>query len=83
MHMIEKPEGVHNINARLFSISFPHVCSLQELAVELINFDYSSAEYRVTAIILGISNYRLSLRPVRSDVQMEKPKNFYEYQIFQ
>ena len=73
--MIEKPEGVHNINTKLFSVSFPQLCSLQELALESTKFDYSSAEYRVTAIILNIANYRL-FRPVRSDVPGEKPKNF-------
>ena len=73
--MIEKPEGVHNINTKLFSISFPQLRSLQKLALESTNFDYSSAEYRVIAIILDIANYRL-FRPVRSDVPAEKPKHF-------
>ena len=73
--MIEKPEGVHNINTKLFSISFPQFRSLQKLALESTNFDYSSAEYRVIAIILDIANYRL-FRPVRSDVPAEKPKHF-------
>ena len=59
--MIEKPEGVHKINTKLFSISFPQLRGLQELALESTNFDYSSAEYRVTAIILDIANYRLDL----------------------
>ena len=66
--MIEKPEGVHKINTKLFSISFPQLCGLQELALESTNFDYSS----VTAIVLDIANYRL-FRPVRSDVPAEKP----------
>ena len=65
--MFEKPEGVHKINTKLFSTTFPQLCGLQELALESTNFDYSSAEYRVTAIILDIANYRL-FRPVRSDV---------------
>ena len=39
------------------------------------HFDYSSAEYRVTAINLDIANYSL-FRPVRSDVPAEKPKHF-------
>ena len=73
--MIEKPEGVHKINTKLFSISFPQLRGLQELALESMNFDYSSAEYRVTPIILDIANYRL-FRPVRSDVTAEKPKHF-------
>ena len=73
--MIEKPEGVHKINTKLFSISFPQLRGLQELPLESTNFDYSSGEYRVTAIILDIANYRL-FRPVRSDVPAEKPKHF-------
>ena len=73
--MIEKPEGVHKINTKLFSISFPQLRHLQELALESTNFDYSSVEYRVTDIILNIANYRL-FRPVRSDVPAEKPKHF-------
>ena len=73
--MIEKPEGVHKINTKLFSISFPQLRCLQELALESTNFDYSSAEYRVIAIILNIANFRL-FRPVRSDVPAEKPKHF-------
>ena len=73
--MIEKPEGVQKINTKLFSISFPQLRCLQELALESTNFDYSSAEYRVTAIILNIANYRL-FRLVRSDVPAEKPKHF-------
>ena len=73
--MTEKPEGVHKINTKLFSISFPQLRHLQEPALESTNFDYSSAEYRVTAIILDIASYRL-LRPVRSDVPAEKPKHF-------
>ena len=73
--MIEKPEGVHKINTKLFSISFPQLRGLQELALESTNFDYSFAEYRVTAIILDIANYRL-FRPVKSDVPAEKPKPF-------
>ena len=73
--MIEKPEGVDKINTKLFSTSFPQLRGLQELALESTNFDYSSAEYRVTAIVLDIANYRL-FRPVRSDVPAEKPKHF-------
>ena len=73
--IIEKPQGVHKINTKLFSVSFPQLCCLQELALESTNFDYSSAEYRVTAIILDIANYRL-FRPVRSDVPAGKPKHF-------
>ena len=73
--MTEKPEGVHKINTKLFSISFPQLRCLQELALESTNFDYSSAEYRVIAIILDIANFRL-FRPVRSDVPAENPKHF-------
>ena len=73
--MIEKPEGVHKINTKLFSISFPQLCCVQEFALESTNFDNSCAEYQVTAIILEIANYRL-FRPVRSDVQADKLKHF-------
>ena len=66
---------VYKINTKLFSISFPQLRCLQELALESTNFDYSSAEYRVIAIILDIANFRL-FRPVRSDVPAEKPKHF-------
>ena len=79
--MIEKPEGVHKINTKLFSISFPQLRCLQELALESTNFDYSSAEYRVIAIILDIANYRL-FRPVRSDVPAENPKHFMKINFF-
>ena len=72
--MIEKPEGVHSINTKWFSISFPQLDALQELVLEPTNFDYSSAEYRVTVIILDIANYRL-FTSVRSDVPEKKPKN--------
>ena len=73
--MTEKPEGVHKINTKLCSISFPQLRCLQEFAPESTNFDYFSAEYRVTAIILDIANCRL-FGPVRSDVPAEKPKHF-------
>ena len=79
--MIQKPEGVHNINTKLFSISFPQLRSLQELALESTNFNYSSAEYRVTAIILDIASYRL-FRPLRSDVPAEKPKHLMKIIFF-
>ena len=72
---IEKREVVHKINTKLFSISFPQLRHLQELALESTNFDYSSAEYGITAIILDIANYRL-FRPVTSEVPAEKPKYF-------
>ena len=72
--MIQKLEGVHNINTKLFSISFPQLLSLQELALEPTNFNYSSTEYRVTAIVLDIANYSL-FSPVRGDVPAEKPNN--------
>ena len=73
--MIEKPEDVHKINTKLFSISFPQLCCIQKLDLESTNFDYSSAEYRVIAIILNIANFRL-FKPVRSDVPAEKLKHF-------
>ena len=81
LDMIEKPEGLHNNNIKLFSISIPQLRSLQELALESTNFDYSSAKYRATAIILDIANYRL-FRPVRSVVPAEKPKHFMKTKFF-
>ena len=39
--MTEEPEGVHNINTKLFSTLFPKLRSPQELALESTNFDYS------------------------------------------
>ena len=79
--MIEKPEGVLKINTKLFSISFPQLRCLQELSLESTNFDHSSAEYRVIAIILDIANFWL-FRPVRSDVPAEKPKHFMKIKFF-
>ena len=69
--MIDQSEGVHHI--RLFSMSIPEICHLQQLALESTNNDNFSAEYTATAIILDIAQHRL-FRPVRSDVQVEKPK---------
>ena len=37
--MIEKPEGVHKINTKLFSISFPQLHCLQELSLESIQYN--------------------------------------------
>ena len=73
--MIEKREGVHSINTKSFSISFPQLCSPRTCS-GVNSFDYSSAEYGVTAIIiLDTANYRL-FRPVRNDFLVEKPKYF-------
>ena len=73
--MIDQPEGVHKIKTHLFSMSLPQLSSLQEIALESTNTEFSSAEYRVTSIILDISHYRL-FKPVKSDVPAEKPKYF-------
>ena len=73
--MIDQPEGVHKIKTHLFSVSLPQLSSLQEIALESTNTDFSSAEYRVTSIILDISHYRL-FKPVKSDVPAENPKRF-------
>ena len=72
--MINQPDGVHKINTILFSVSFPQLRVLQELALESNNYDFSSAQYRIVAIILDIANYRL-FKPVRSDVPVDPPKN--------
>ena len=63
---IDQPQSVHKIKTMLFSISTPKLRELQSLAQESTNYDYESAEYRVTAIILD-TQYRL-FRPVHSDL---------------
>ena len=73
--MIDQPEGVHKIKTHLFSMSLPQLSFLQERALESTNTDFSSAEYRLTFIILDISHHRL-FKPVKSDVPAEKPKHF-------
>ena len=73
--MIDQPEDVHKIKTHLFSISLPQLSSLQEIALESTNTDFSSVEYRVTSIILDISHYRL-FKPAKSDVPAENPKHF-------
>ena len=72
--MIDQPEGVHQINTILFSVSIPQLRVLQELALESDNYDFSSAEYRVVAIILDTANCKL-FKPVRSDVPADPQKN--------
>ena len=73
--MIDQPEGVHIIKTHLFSMLLPQLSSPQEIALESTNTYFSSAEYRVTSIILDISHYRL-FKPVKIDVPAEKPKHF-------
>ena len=75
MDMIDQPEGVHKTKTHLFSVSLPQLSSLQEIALESTNTDFSSAENRVTSIILDISHNRL-FKSVKSDVPAEKPKHF-------
>ena len=48
---IDQPEGIHKIKTTLFSISLPKLRELQSPRIH--KFDYESAEYRVTAIILA------------------------------
>ena len=73
-----QPEGVHKIKTTLFSISLPKLRGLQSLAQESTNYDYESAEYRVTAIILDTAKYRL-FRPVRSDLLItDANETFYQ-----
>ena len=64
---IDQPQGVHKIKTTLFSVSLPKLRELQSLALESTNYDHESAEYRVTAIIVDTSQYRL-FRPVRRDI---------------
>ena len=44
-------------------MSLPQLSSLKEIALQFTNTDFSSAEYRVTSIILDISHYRLFKPP--------------------
>ena len=73
--MIGQPQGVHKIKTTLFSISLPKLRELQSLALESTNYDYESAEYRVTAIILDTAHYRL-FRPIRSDISTDAKTHF-------
>ena len=73
--MIDQPEGVHEIKTHLFSISLPQLSSLQVIALESTNTDFSSAEYGVTTVILDISHYKL-FKLVKSDVPAEKSNYF-------
>ena len=73
---IDQPQGVHKIKTTLFSIFLPKLCELQSLALESTNYDYESAEYRVTAIILDTAPHRL-FRPVRSDILSTDAKTHF------
>ena len=73
---IEQPQGVHKIQTTLFSISLPKLRELQSLALESTNYDYESAEYRATAIILDTAQYRL-FRPVCSDLLSTDAKTHF------
>ena len=73
---IDQPQGVHKIKTTLFSISLPKLHELQSLALESTNYDYESAEYRATAIILDTAQYRL-FRPIRSDILSTDAKTHF------
>ena len=73
---IDQPQGVHKIKTTLFSISLPKLRELQSLAQESTNYDYESAEYRVTAMILDTAQYRL-FRPVLSDLLSTDAKTHF------
>ena len=73
---IDQPQGVHKIKTTLFSISLPKLRELQSLALESTNYDYESAEYRVTTIILDTAQYRL-FRSVRSDLLSTDAKTHF------
>ena len=47
--LIDQPQGVHKTKTTLFSIPLAKLRELQSLALESTNYDYESAEYRVTA----------------------------------
>ena len=64
---IDQPQSVHKIKTTLFSISLPKLGELQSLTQESTNYDSECAEYRVTAIILDMAQYRL-FRPFCSDL---------------
>ena len=49
---IDQPQGVHKIKTMLFSFSLPKLLELQTIVQESTNYEYDSAEHRVTAIIL-------------------------------
>ena len=73
---IDQPQGVHKIKTTLFSISLPKLRELQSLALESTNYDYESAEYRVTAIILDTAQHRL-FRPFHSDLLSTDAKTHF------
>ena len=75
---IDQPQGVHKIKTALFSIFLPKLRELQSraLALESTNYDYESAEYRVTAIVLDTAQYRL-FRPVCSDLLSTDAKTHF------
>ena len=73
---VDQPQGVHKIKTTLFSISLPKLRELQSLALESTNYDYESAEYRVTGIILDTAQYRL-FRPVCSDILSTDAKTHF------
>ena len=73
---IDQPQGVHKIKTTLFSISLPKLREPQSLALEFTNYDYESAEYRVTANILDAAQYRL-FRPVRGDLLSTDAKTHF------
>ena len=73
---IDQPQGVHKIKTTLSSISLPKLRELQSLAQESTNYDYVSAEYRVTAIILDTALHRL-FRPVHSDLLSTDAKTHF------
>ena len=60
----------------LFSVSLPKLRELQSLAQDSTNYDYESAEYRVTSIILDTTQYRL-FRPVRRDLLRTDAKTHF------
>ena len=40
-----------------------------------VNYDFSFAEYRVTAVIMDLAHYKL-FKPVKCDVPVDQPKRF-------
>ena len=73
---IDQPQGVQKINTTVFFVPLPKLCELQSLTLESTNYDYESADYRVTAIILDTSQYRL-FRSVHSDLLSTDAKTHF------
>ena len=66
-------QGPHKIKTKLFALKLTELRSLQKVALESDNFNYESAEYRASGMILEIAQYRL-FYPVRNNLSVESSK---------